>query len=63
MVPNVKWMDSQRKQKACEAILQAVGQRKKSIDSLSVGHDQRNIDKVSRRIICAESFGRQGCSC
>ena len=27
MVPNVKLMDSQREAKACDAILQAIGQR------------------------------------
>ena len=31
VVPNVKSMDSQREQKACEAILQAVGQRSQLI--------------------------------
>ena len=31
MVPNVKSMDSQREPKACDAILQAVGQRSQLI--------------------------------
>ena len=62
MVPNVKSMDSRREPKACDAILQAVGQRSQLISEVL---DMINKAFVhdSRRRICVEFGKRQGGSC
>ena len=68
MVPNVKLMDSQRESKACEATLQAVGQRSQLILEV-LDTMNETWTKFRGEEICAESlgrqgkFGRQGCSC
>ena len=61
MVPNVKPMDSQREPKACDAVLQAVGQRTQLIPEVLANDPM--FANVSRRTICVELAMRQGRSC
>ena len=62
MVPNVKSVDSQREPKACDAILQAVGQRSQLISELLDMINEAFVHD-SRRRICVEFAKRQGRSC
>ena len=62
MVPNVKSMDSQREPKACDTILQAVGQRSQLISKVLDMINEAFVHD-SRRRICVEFAKRQGGSC
>ena len=63
VVPNVKSMDYQREPKAaCDAILQAVGQRSQLISEVLDMINEAFVHD-SRRRICVEFGKRQGGSC